>query len=119
MGVDIEKVESSTRIERLATRFFTPNEAERLASLSEEERIQMFYRLWVLKEAHLKAYGAHVPAGLSQCELELGPEEVHLRKSDFESQASQNVLIEIPVTKGYAAALAGLQEKAEISVFDL
>ena len=119
VGVDIEKVNVSLNVKRLATRFFASNEAKYLLDLPEEERTQQFFRLWVLKEAYLKAHGANVPVGLSQCELELGPEEVHLRKSDFESQDSHNVLAEIPVTVGYTAALAGLQEKADISVFDL
>ena len=119
VGVDIEKVNASLNVKRLATRFFAPDEAERLANLSEEEGIQMFYRLWVLKEAHLKAHGASVPAGLSQCELTLDGDSLRLCRSAFESPDSHNVLIEIPVAKGYAAAIAGLQEKADISVFDL
>ena len=119
VGVDIERVNAAVNAERLAARFFTPYETEQLCALPDEERAQMFFRLWVLKEAYLKAQGSQVPAGLSRCEFELGSDDPRLRKSDFQSSASQCTLFEIPVAKGYAAALAGLQEKANISVFDL
>lgn len=119
VGVDIEKVDPSVRVERLAMRFLAPSEAERLRTLSEEEKTRMFFRLWVLKEAHLKAHGARVPAGLAQCEIALEASVPRLCRSEFESPAARNVLIDIPVTKGYAAALAGLQGRADISVFDL
>jgi len=119
VGVDIEKVDASLEVERLAARFFTSDEARRLRSLPGAGQILTFFRLWVLKEAYLKAHGAQVPTGLSRCDLALEADGPRLCKSDFESQASQNVLAEIPVTKGYAAALAALQESADISVFDL
>jgi 4'-phosphopantetheinyl transferase len=119
VGIDIEKVDPSVRVERLAMRFFSSGEAERLRAQSEEERIQMFFRLWVLKEAHLKSHGAQVPAGLSQCEIIFEKDVPRLVGSEFGSPATWNVLTDIPVTKGYAAALAGVQERADISVFDL
>jgi len=97
----------------------TLDEARRLRNLPEAEQVLTFFRLWGLKEAHLKAHGAQVPAGLSCCDLALEADGPRLCKSDFESQASQNVLAEIPVTKGYTAAIAGLQGKDDISVFDL
>ncbi len=119
IGVDIEKVDVSLRVARLATRFFTPNEADKLLKLSEEERIQTFFRLWVLKEAYLKAHDSQVPAGLSQCEMTLEADGPQLVESDFGSKTSQNMLVELPVSAGYVAALVGLQEKADISMFDL
>lgn len=119
VGIDIEEIDLTLNTARLATRFFTSNEAERLQSCSEDERIQRFCRLWVLKEAYLKAHGGQVPAGLSQCELTLEADGPRLVASDFEPQGSGHVLVEIPISTGYVAALAGLQEEAEISVFDL
>jgi 4'-phosphopantetheinyl transferase len=119
VGVDIEKVDASVRIERLAKRFFSPGEAERLSTRPEEERIQMFFRLWVLKEAHLKSHGERIPAGLSQCEIAFDKDGPRLCRSKFESTAAESILTDIPVTKGYAAALAGVQPKADITVFDL
>ena len=119
VGVDIERVNPDIDVRRVAGRFFTPPEAKRLLGLPEEERTETFFRLWVLKEAYLKAHGATVPAGLSKCELTLEPDGPRLCTSDFESMTDACVLAEVPVATSYAAAVAGLQEKADISVFDL
>jgi len=119
IGVDIEKVDASLDVERVAARFFAPSEVAHIRNLAQDEKIEAFFLLWVLKEAHLKAYGARVPAGLSQCEIVLDPDGPRLSGTGADSPGSQHVLIEIPVSKGYAAALAGQQTKADISVFDL
>ena len=119
VGVDIEEIDLALNAAQLAARFFTSNEVERLRDCSEDERLQRFFRLWVLKEAYLKAHGEQVPSGLSKCELRLEADGPRLVGSSFESQESQRVLAEIPVGTGYVAALAGLQEKADVSVFDL
>lgn len=118
VGIDIERIDGGVPVDRLAQRFFTPGEADRLQRQHEGQRIEAFYRTWVLKEAHLKAHGARVPSGLSQCEILLEGDGARLSRSDFESPVG-NVLIEIPVSKGYCAAVAALQQQADISVLDL
>lgn len=118
VGIDIERIDDSVPVDRLARRFFTPGEADRLQGQHEQQHIDTFFRTWVLKEAHLKSHGARVPSGLAQCEILLEGGTARLRRSDYESPV-RNVLIEIPVTKGYRAALAALQEQADISVLDL
>jgi 4'-phosphopantetheinyl transferase len=119
VGIDIERVDATLGVNRLAMRFFTFDEARRLRNLPEAEQVLTFFRLWVLKEAHLKTHGAQVPAGLSRCELVLTADGPYLCRSDFEPHASPSMLIEIPTVKGYAAALSGVQESAEVLVFDL
>jgi len=119
VGVDIERVDASVRVERLAERFFAPGEAALLRGLPEEERIGVFFCLWVFKEAHLKLNGATVPPGLSRCEITFAEDGSHLCRSSFDSQVSNNVLVDIPVSKGYVAALACGQESTDISIFDL
>jgi phosphopantetheine--protein transferase-like protein len=75
LGVDVEHERGRPiRIMRLARRFFTPAELERLGGLSGEARTRHFYRLWTLKEAWVKAHG-----------LALAP---HLRQLCFEPDAA-------------------------------
>ncbi len=119
IGVDIEKIQPTMNVERLATRFFSLDEAARLRNLPEAERVPGFFRLWVLKEAYLKAIGEGVPAGLSKCEIALHADGPLIIRSEFESREPQHALIEIPVSKGYVAALALSQQVADVSVFDL
>jgi 4'-phosphopantetheinyl transferase len=56
VGCDIQTV--TPRSLRLAERFFTPAEQERIFSQSTEEaRQEMFYRIWTLKESFIKCIG--------------------------------------------------------------
>ena len=119
VGVDIEKIRHTTNVERLATRFFSPDEASTLRQLPETDRITRFFRLWVLKEAYLKSIGESVPTGLSKCDIALEASGPRILRSEFETQGPKQVLVEIPTSKGYVAALAVPQHDADISVFDL
>lgn len=119
LGVDIERIQPSRDVERLATRFFSADEIEALRNLPKADRMLQFYRLWVLKEAYLKAVGEGVPSGLSKCAIEFKSDEPRLLSSDVEVQSSKHTLVEIPASKGYVAALFVLQHDISVSVFDL
>ncbi len=56
IGVDIEKIEPHFK-EKIAKRFFTPQEYLQLMSLSDDARINGFYHIWSKKEALIKALG--------------------------------------------------------------
>lgn len=58
VGVDVEVVDDSRPVWRLAERFFHPDEVARLASLPPELLPRAFYELWTRKEAVLKALGS-------------------------------------------------------------
>jgi len=119
VGVDIERIKSVRPVHQLARRFFTPAEATNLDSLAEDAQILGFFRLWVLKEAYLKAAGVGVPEGLSQCEIALDAEGARVvRPVDVPSETKLQ-LREIPVSTGYAAAAAFSSDVRDLSVFDL
>jgi 4'-phosphopantetheinyl transferase len=120
VGVDIEAVRVTANVDRLAARFYAPAEVEELQRSPQPERTQEFFRLWVLKEAYLKSIGRGVPAGLSKCVIasRSGGPHVVLR-TDFDGAHGQRVLAEIPVSKGYVAALSFAHRGAVASVFDL
>lgn len=65
LGVDIEPVRMGRDYQALARRFFTPAEIRMLSSSSDES---MFYRIWTLKEAHIKARGLKLLDGLDRFE---------------------------------------------------
>jgi 4'-phosphopantetheinyl transferase len=68
VGVDIEYVRPGRDYLALARRFFTEQEFQLLASDAGRD---LFYRMWVLKEASVKARGMKLLAGLDrfQCSL--------------------------------------------------
>jgi phosphopantetheinyl transferase len=58
LGVDLEHRQGRARdVLRLARRYFSPEEVRALEHLEGESRELLFYRLWTLKEAWVKAHG--------------------------------------------------------------
>ena len=119
VGVDIERMRDTIDTMRLARRFYAAGELETVSRQPEAEREKTFFRLWVHKEAYLKSVGSSVPSGLSQCEIALDAEGPRLLRSSFDSQEAMRSLVDIPVSKGYVAALAVCPQVTDVSVFDL
>lgn len=57
VGVDVERVDRPSNFEGLARRFFAQEEAAAIAAADEGLRAALFYRIWTLKEAYVKAIG--------------------------------------------------------------
>ena len=57
VGVDVEDRRRSARIDKIARRFFSAEEAEWVLALSEDEKRAAFFEVWVMKEAVVKARG--------------------------------------------------------------
>jgi 4'-phosphopantetheinyl transferase EntD len=55
LGGDVEAVRPRAGVERIAARFFTPEEHACLAACAEPGRTLLFYALWTAKEARIKA----------------------------------------------------------------
>jgi 4'-phosphopantetheinyl transferase len=105
IGIDLEKVRSRPRAERLAARFFAEAEQAGLAALPAEQRERGFFRLWTRKESHIKATGT----GLS----------VNLRAIDTLAPAGKWWYREFEPAEDYVASLAGKGPLDRIAYFDL
>ena len=70
VGIDIEELREPRL--RLARKFFTPGEYERIAAAPEGEQGYLFTDFWVAKESHIKCTGRGLGQGLSTFEIELG-----------------------------------------------
>jgi 4'-phosphopantetheinyl transferase len=57
VGVDVESSGRPMNFEGLARRFFAPEEAAVIEAADEGQRAALFYRIWTLKEAYVKAIG--------------------------------------------------------------
>ena len=57
LGIDVERSDQSRRVEEIADRYFSENEAAWMRQCSDELRNVRFAELWTLKEAFLKAVG--------------------------------------------------------------
>lgn len=65
-GVDVELLSRKTDFDGVAKRYFSYQEYSELNSLVATDRTELFYRLWTLKEAAVKASGAGLANGLRQ-----------------------------------------------------
>jgi 4'-phosphopantetheinyl transferase len=91
VGVDLERVRRDREALKLAERFYTQAESERIKTRPASDQAWHFYRLWVAKEALLKAQGAGISL-LQQCEI---------LPSSFSSRASVRLLNDSAMPDGW------------------
>jgi 4'-phosphopantetheinyl transferase len=68
VGVDLEQVREAVEPLKLAERFYTAAEYDRITQRPVPDHPLEFYRLWVAKEAVLKGQGIGIPS-LQECEI--------------------------------------------------
>ncbi len=66
VGIDIERLRSDLSFQKIARRFFTTREFEKLSTLADGDFIQEFFNLWTHKEAYIKARGKGLSIPLNQ-----------------------------------------------------
>lgn len=104
-GIDLERRRARPRALEIARRYFTPDEAERLAQLPPVQRDEAFLALWTAKEAVLKAIGRGLAFGLHRLQIDFESGEPRLRRLDGdEAQAWQ--LHALDIGPGHLATLA-------------
>ena len=69
IGIDLELIKSRGNLLGLARRCFSLSELDFWLNLPIDAQEQVFYRMWVRKEAFVKAVGRGIVLGLNQCEL--------------------------------------------------
>jgi 4'-phosphopantetheinyl transferase len=107
VGIDLEQIRPLSDAEQLAKRFFTPAEAEAIATLPMAQKQAAFLNAWTRKEAYLKATGDGL-AGLDEVEVSLIPGmPAKLVAIQGNSElASQWFIGELYPHPGYVAAVA-------------
>jgi len=73
IGVDIEDGQRSLCHLQIADGHFAPAEIAHLRSAPSEQQQALFYRLWTLKEAYIKAIGSGLSAPLDRFAFALAP----------------------------------------------
>lgn len=103
VGVDVEAVQARVDPLAIASRFFHPAERAALKALEPTARLDLFFRIWVRKEAFIKGVGGGLSMGLDTfC--------VYPDYAGIEPWA----VTDIEVGTGYAAALAVKSPRFEI-----
>ena len=73
LGVDIEDVARSGHLLEIADAYFAPDELALLHAAPAEQRRELFFRLWTLKESYIKAHGDGLYLPLDQFAFTLSP----------------------------------------------
>jgi 4'-phosphopantetheinyl transferase len=108
VGVDVERVRAQPNHLDMATRYFTPNESQRLNALPPAEGERAFFHVWTRKEAFLKAIGLGLTHGLERFEVAVPPDEpCRLLHIDGDAAAAARwTLRNLEPAAGYVGALA-------------
>lgn len=108
LGVDVEKVNSNTDVERLAERFFSERECRALGQLSGNRLREAFFRIWTRKEAYIKATGEGLSLPLDQFEVSIaaGDRDALRATRPDAGEAERWTVSDVAIRPGYAAAVA-------------
>jgi 4'-phosphopantetheinyl transferase len=69
LGVDLEHVRPLDGIDEIVARTFAPGDRLAFNRVAPAARLSTFYRLWTLKEAHLKACGVGLSQALGEVDV--------------------------------------------------
>ncbi|RFA27962.1 hypothetical protein CAI21_13660 [Alkalilimnicola ehrlichii] len=90
VGVDVEDFTRGADVRALAGGLFSPAEAAKVDSASGKAAKELFFRLWTLKEAYVKARGAGLSMALDRFSFgQLGANPQLLPASDDEAEAER------------------------------
>jgi 4'-phosphopantetheinyl transferase len=108
IGVDVEKIRPQDDVKKLAERFFSLNERERLRNLSGDELYSAFFRCWTRKEAYIKATGDGLSLPLHQFDVSIEPDPAQalIATRPDASEAERWTISNLRISPGYAAAAA-------------
>jgi len=74
VGVDVEFMQRKNEWQKIARRFFTPEEQTSLFSLAENKQQQAFFAIWTRKEAHMKVVGEGLHLAPSKFSVSVPPQ---------------------------------------------
>lgn len=108
VGIDVERVRPNVTDDRIAERFFAPEEVDALRALDPSDRHEAFFRCWTRKEAFVKACGEGLSLALDRFVVSLSPDVAPalLETKDDPNEANEWSLHELRPGPGYIAALA-------------
>jgi 4'-phosphopantetheinyl transferase len=114
VGVDIEGIRSSIEYLEMSRKFFSPSECAWLDRQPMSEQVAAFFRLWVVKEAFLKATGVGLSDSLSEIAVTFTSNgNASVRHPGNNTPGTRWLAEEMNLVPGYASALV-VEEGAQI-----
>ncbi len=119
IGVDVEEIERKVSLEKIAERFFSPDEVTRLRQFPQAEQRAAFFACWTRKEAFIKAHGDGLSLALDSFSVTLDPDRPpRLLRFDGEPSIDTWTLTAPDVSEGYAGAVCVAVSTVDFRFFD-
>ncbi len=117
IGVDVEYMNPSRDVLKLAPRFFHPAEIRDIKAFRPEHSIKRFYQYWTLKEAYLKATGEGI-SRLGDVEIRFDGNNGRKCKVFDQGVAMDKkwTIVPVSVRPGYVGAMAAGSKGAVVGV---
>lgn len=108
VGVDLEKIKADRDVTALAARFFAPQEQTAIMNAGLSARQGTFTRIWVAKEAILKARGSGLTFPLDRYCIELSGDGTAccLINADGPSHTAPSTIQFLPLEEDWVGAIA-------------
>jgi 4'-phosphopantetheinyl transferase len=106
IGIDLERIRSDFDVEAIAERFFSAAERASFFALPSALAPQAFYHTWTCKEAYLKALGSGLQVPLDEFDVCVDPRRPAVLLRPHLSATEDFALYTLPVSDGFAAAVA-------------
>jgi 4'-phosphopantetheinyl transferase len=108
LGVDVEAIKAGHDMEKIARRYFSPQECHDILRCRPASRAKIYYQYWTLKEALLKGtgMGLHLPLDKVEIPSPAKNKSFTLRLSEQDGSASWTLCRLPDPYPGYVAALA-------------
>ena len=119
VGIDIEFIREDLADEKIAERFFSPQEIDVLGKLPADLRKQAFFDCWTRKEAYIKARGEGLSMPLDEFDVSLRPGEAPalLRNHKEPAEITRWSMQSVTVPAGYVAALVAEGHDWQLKTF--
>ena len=118
VGIDVEATKRANDWRAIARRFFSTVEVAAIEAYPEAERRTAFFRVWVRKEAFVKALGTGIATGFDRFDVSAGPEPALTGARIDGIDPAEWSIRDFDAGPGYAGAVAVRAAHPRVAVFD-
>ena len=118
-GIDIEATKRANDWRAIARRFFSAVEVAAIEAYPEAEQRTAFFRVWVRKEAFVKALGTGIATGLDRFDVSAGPEPALTGARIDGIDPAEWSIRDFDAGPGYTGAVAVRAAHPRVVVFDI
>ena len=119
VGIDVESLQRTRDGPSIARRFFSPAEAAAVEASAAGERERTFFRIWVRKEAFVKALGTGIATGFGRFDVGTGAGAALVAARIEGVEAAEWTIADFDPGAGHLGAVAARTTRPRIRVHDI